>query len=96
MSKKLKPVLEKTLELGRSYVREDYQNKRLPLFLLWKGIMHLLVNNPEYRYILGPVSISNNYSKTSKKLMVAFIKEYYYNNELAAMVKPTKPFRDSI
>ncbi len=96
MSKKFKPVLSQTIELGRSYVAQEYQAKRLPLFLLWKGIMHFLLSNPEYRYILGPVSISNNYSKVSKQLMVAFIKKYYYNEEMASWVKPLKPFKGNI
>ena len=96
MSRKFRPVLEKTIELGRSYVVQEYQGKRLPLFLLWKGIMHFLVSNEDYRYIIGPVSISNSYSKVSKQLMVAFIKEHYYNQEMADLIKPTKPFKDNI
>lgn len=92
----LDPVLKQTLELGRSWVREEYQLKRLPLFLLWRGIMHFLLANREYRYILGPVSISNSYSKTSQTLIVEFVKRYYYNNELAAMVKPNRPFKGKI
>ncbi len=89
-------VLSQSLELGRSWVREEYQLKRLPLFLLWKGIMHFLFVNREYRYLLGPVSISNSYSKTSQTLIVEFIKRYYYNHELASMVKPKKPFNGKI
>lgn len=92
----LDPVLSQSLELGRSWVREEYQLKRLPLFLLWKGIMHFLLNNRQYRYLIGPVSISNSYSKTSQTLIVEFIKRYYYNHELAEMVKPNKPFKGKI
>ncbi|TXC78375.1 lysophospholipid acyltransferase family protein [Luteibaculum oceani] len=96
MGRKFRPILEKTIELGRSYVTQEYQNKRLPLFLLWKGIMAFLLRNEEYQYILGPVSISNEYSKVSKKLMVAFVKAHYYDHELAKWIKPTKPFNDTI
>jgi putative hemolysin len=96
LKKGLGEVLSQSLELGRSWVREEYQLKRLPLFLLWKGIMHFLLQNREYRYIIGPVSISNSYSKTSQTLIVEFIKRYYYNHELARMVKPNKPFKGKI
>lgn len=95
-SPKFNEIMSKSLELGRSFIREEYQLKRLPLFLLWKGIMNFILNNPEYRYIIGPVSISGAYSKTSKKVMVALIKKHYYNEELAAMVKPRKRFRTKI
>ncbi len=94
--KGLNPVLGQSLELGRSWVREEYQLKRLPLFLLWRGIMHFLLANREYRYIIGPVSISNSYSKTSQTIIVEFIKRYYFNHDLAKMVKPNKPFKGKI
>ena len=60
------PVLKKSLELGRSFIRKEYQQKPLPLFLLWKGILKYLIDNPRYRYLIGPVSISNTFSKFSK------------------------------
>jgi len=94
--KGLDPVLGQSLELGRSWVREEYQLKRLPLFMLWRGIMHFLLANRDYRYIIGPVSISNSYSKTSQTLIVEFIKRYYFNHELAALVTPNRPFKGQI
>ena len=92
-SEEMRPILRQTIELGRSFVREEYQVKRLPLFLLWKGIMQFLIGNPEYRYIIGPVSISNDYSRISKKIMVQFIKKHYYDHEMAQYVKPSKRFK---
>lgn len=86
------PVLAHSLELGRSYIVEDYQRKPLPLFLLWKGILAFLLQNRQYRYILGPVSISRQYSDLARGLMVAFLEHYYYNAELAAHLTPRKPF----
>ena len=96
MDEAISPVLEATIELGRSYVINEYQQKRLPLFLLWKGIMHVLVNNPDFRYIIGPVSISNDYSQVGKSLIVQFIKKHYYNHELAQFIKPSKKFKESV
>lgn len=88
-------ILEQSIELGRSYVTPEYQRARLPLFLLWKGILTVLLQNLGYRYLIGPVSISNDYSSVSKELIVGFIRKYYWNEELAAHVRPRKRFRPS-
>ncbi|QNL21514.1 lysophospholipid acyltransferase family protein [Hyphobacterium sp. CCMP332] len=87
------PYLEKSLELGRSFVVKKHQKKPLPLFLLWKGILHHLMHHPEYLYIIGPVSISNSYSRLSKNLLVAYIKKFHYNKELARFIKARKNFK---
>ncbi|MGB4776173.1 MAG: GNAT family N-acyltransferase [Daejeonella sp.] len=87
------PVLRKSLELGRSWVRKEYQQKPLPLFLLWKGILKYLINNPKYQYLIGPVSISNSFSKFSKSLIVDFIYKNHFDHELAQYVKPRKKFK---
>lgn len=87
------PVMEQAVELGRSYVVVEYQRQRLPLFLLWKGILHFLLKNPHYRYLYGPVSISKYYSNISRSLIVAYIHKHFYNHELAACLKSRKPFR---
>ena len=96
IKKPMLPVLKQSLELGRSFVREEYQMKRLPLFLLWKGLMNFILSNPEYRYIIGPVSISNSYSRISKQVIVNVIKKYYFDHEKAAWVKPKHRFRADI
>jgi len=86
-------VLEKSLELGRSFVVREYQRKPLPLFLLWKGLLYFLLKNPQYRYLLGPVSISNNYSPVSKDSIIKFITTHYVNRELARFIRPRKAYR---
>ncbi len=87
------PYLRKGIELGRSWIRKEYQQKPLPLYLLWKGILKYLLDNPEYRYMFGPVSISNNFSKFSKSLMVDFITKNHFDYELARYVKPKNKFK---
>lgn len=86
-------VLKEGLELGRSWIRKEYQQKPLPLFLLWKGILKYVVDNPRYRYLIGPVSISNSFSKFSKSLMVNFIYQNHFDYEMAELVKPRKKFK---
>ena len=87
------PVLRKSIELGRSFIRKEYQQKPLPLFLLWKGILKYLIDNPRYRYLIGPVSISNSFSNFSKSLIVDYINRNHFDHELAQFVKPRKKFK---
>ncbi|HMX41377.1 MAG TPA: lysophospholipid acyltransferase family protein, partial [Saprospiraceae bacterium] len=89
----LYPVLRQSVELGRSYVVPEYQKHRLPLFLLWKGILHFLLANPRYRYLYGPVSISKNYSDASKAVMVEFVRRFFFDPQLSKWVLPRKPYR---
>ncbi|RVT96502.1 lysophospholipid acyltransferase family protein [Mucilaginibacter limnophilus] len=89
----LTPVLKKSLELGRSFIRKEYQQRPLPLFLLWKGILKFLLDNPRYRYLIGPVSISNSFSTLSKSLIVDYINRNHFDHELAQFVKPRKKFK---
>jgi len=81
------------LELGRSFVRVEYQKSYAPLLLLWRGIAQFLVRNPKYKVLFGPVSISNNYCSTSRQLMVTFLREYRQSPELAPLVRARNPFR---
>ncbi|MEL6253741.1 MAG: GNAT family N-acyltransferase, partial [Bacteroidota bacterium] len=96
MKNGMKDVLEQSLELGRSFILPAYQKKRLPLFLLWKGISTYLENNPNYKYVIGPVSISNAYSELSKQFIVSLIKKYYFDPELAVYIKARKRFLTKI
>jgi putative hemolysin len=92
IKRKFAPRLSESLELGRSFVTRDYQKKAIPLFLLWKGIMVFLLKHSEYRYLIGPVSISNDLSGFSKSLIVEFIRSYFYDSGLSKFVVPKKDF----
>ena len=92
IKKNFKSHLNESIELGRSFIIKDYQKKPLPLFLLWKGLLFFLLKNTDYRYLIGPVSISNDFSKFSKSLIVEFIKKHFYDNELAQNIRPRKDF----
>jgi len=92
MKKTFNPILEESLELGRSFIVKEYQRKPLPLFLLWKGIVFYLSKNPDYRYLIGPVSISNEYSDFSKGLIIRFIKKNYFDKKMYKHIKARKKF----
>ncbi|MCW3788055.1 lysophospholipid acyltransferase family protein [Plebeiibacterium sediminum] len=93
LDEKMVPVLKNSIELGRSFVIKEFQQKPLPLFLLWQGILNILMKNKEVEYIIGPVSISNDFSRFSKDLLIAFIKKHCYDHELAKFVQPKKEFK---
>ena len=93
MKKGFRGILQQSLELGRSFIVAEYQRKPLPLFLLWKGILYFLLKNPQCRYLIGPVSISNSYSEKSKELIIRHIMANYYDYEKAALVAPRKRFK---
>lgn len=93
IKKSFAEYLSKSVELGRSFIVKDYQKKVIPLFLLWKGIMVFLLKHPSYRYLIGPVSISNDLSKFSKSLIVDYIKKWFFSSELAWYIKPRNEFK---
>jgi len=76
----MKPYMYRGLELGRSFVQPKYWGKR-SLDYLWYGIGALLKSNPQYRYLFGPVSISNSYPQPAKDLLVYFYSKYFGTEE---------------
>ncbi|MEX2403933.1 MAG: GNAT family N-acyltransferase [Balneolales bacterium] len=85
--------IDPALEMGRSFIRTEYQRSYTPLLLLWKGIGHYVVKYPKYKILFGPVSINRDYHTFSRHLMVTFLKINNYLPELARKVKPKTPFR---
>jgi len=81
------------LELGRSFVRPEYQRQYAPLLLLWKGIARLLSTHPETPMLFGAVSISNDYNQASREMIFRFFEARMQEDELAGMIEPRRPFR---
>src|SRR5882762_1870711 len=81
------------IELGRSFVRAEYQRSFSALLLLWRGIGRFLLRSPHYAVLFGPVSISSSYAPPSRQLMVDYLKANNIEAELARHVKPRRPFR---
>lgn len=86
-------MMSQSIEMGRAFIIKDYQQKPMPLFLLWKGIVHITLRYPEHKYLIGGVSISNQFSNFSKSLMVEFMKSHYYDPYIAQYVRPKKEFK---
>ena len=84
------------LELGRSFVRTEYQGQAAPLALLWRGIGEYLVRNAECKILFGPVSISRAYAGLSRRLIVEFLSKLRGGHELGPLVKPRNPPRERL
>ena len=86
-------MMEQTIEMGRAFIIKEYQQKPMPLFLLWKGIVHVTLRYPHHKYLMGGVSISNQFSDFSKSLMIEFMKSHYYDPYIAQYIQPKKEFK---
>jgi putative hemolysin len=89
----LHQMMSNTIEMGRAFIIGEYQQKPMPLFLLWKGIVHVTLRYPEYKYLMGGVSISNKFSDFSKSLMIEFMKSHYYDPYIAQYIRPKKEYK---
>ena len=86
-------LLGPALELGRSFVRTEYQKSFASLMLLWKGIAEYVSRNPRYCRLIGPVSISNDYLPLSRELLVGFLRKKNFELLAPTLVRPKRPFR---
>jgi putative hemolysin len=85
------------LELGRSFVRPEYQRQYAPLLLLWKGIARFVAAHPETPVLFGAVSISNEYSSLSREMIVRYFEQRRVKDEdgreFADLIHARTPFR---
>jgi putative hemolysin len=84
------------LELGRSFVRPEYQRQYAPLLLLWKGIARLVATHPETPLLFGAVSISNDYNQASREMIFRFFESRMQEDDLAGLIEPRRPFRPGL
>lgn len=87
-SRRLNDVLRQSIELGRSFVVPDDRQRSQTLLLLWRGILLVLLRNPAYRYLMGPVSMPGGYAVAAKGLLIDYIKTNHWNAELARFAVP--------
>jgi putative hemolysin len=94
---KIKPAffekLGPSIELGRSFVRREYQRSYTPLMLLWRAIGQQVCQFPRYRQLMGPVTISAEYTPASQALIVDLLSRPEFRSAYADCVEPRKPFK---
>lgn len=79
------------LEMGRSFIRKEYQRNFSSLLLLWKGIARLIVRQPRYHSLFGPVSITSEYSAASREMLETYLREACFKSEWARLIRPRNP-----
>ncbi|MFP6900307.1 MAG: GNAT family N-acyltransferase, partial [Opitutales bacterium] len=83
------------VELGRSFIRPEYQRKFALLGLLWRGIGEFLNRQPGCCVLYGPVSISADYAPLSRNLMVRFLRRKKWSSSMARRARAKHSFRGS-
>lgn len=89
------PYFDKGIELGRSFVQPRYWGKR-SLEYLWQGIGAFLAKNPEYRYLLGPVSLSAALPKRAQTYLVYFYQLYFPSPKNLAFARDSYHLSDQL
>lgn len=84
-----------TIELGRSFVRPEYQSSKAgakaiySLDNLWDGLGALTVIHPEIRYLFGKVTMYPSYSHECRDMILYFLSKHFPDPD--ALVRPITP-----
>lgn len=84
------------IELGRSFIRPEYQRQFAPLLLLWKGISAFVARHPECSTLIGAVSVSNQYSPASRELIARYFERQKMPVSWRGAVKARRPLRGNL
>lgn len=91
----IKNYLPYTIELGRSFVRLEYQSSKagakaiFALDNLWDGLGALTVLHPEIRYLFGKFTMYPSYDKECRDMLLYFLRKHFPDNDkLAAPFAP--------
>ena len=93
----LEDYLPYTLELGRSFVRPEYQSSRAGakaiyvLDNLWDGLGAVTVNYRDMKYLFGKVTMYPNYTARCRDLILFFLNKYFPDPD--GLVRPIRPLR---
>lgn len=85
--------LNPALEMGRSFIRTEYQRKPQCMPTLWRAILRYCAAKPQYKQLYGPVSINPEYSQASRDLILAYLKNNKVASDLAGLVRAKNPPR---
>lgn len=86
--KEMAPVLAVSIELGRSFLAREYQRRPNSLLMLWKGILYVLLKHQQFRNMIGPVTISGEFTSASKMVIATWLRGEFCNSALARYVRP--------
>lgn len=83
------------LELGRSFVRPDFQSSKsgrkslYTLDNLWDGLGALICENPGIKYFYGKMTMYQSYNKLARDYILYFLDKHFGDRE--ALLTPKEP-----
>lgn len=92
--------LPATLELGRSFVRLEYQSSKagskalFALDNLWDGLGALTVVHPEIKYLFGKMTMYPSYNSECRDMLLYFLSKHFPDPE--HLVTPITPLSTDI
>jgi len=93
----LDEYLPYTLELGRSFVRPEYQSSRAGakaiyvLDNLWDGLGSLTVIHEDIRYLFGKVTMYPSYTAVCRDMILYFLNKYFPDPD--GLVRPIRALK---
>lgn len=90
-------ILPNTMELGRSFVRPEYQSSKAgakalyALDNLWDGLGALTVLRPEIKYLFGKVTMYPNYCEECRDMILYFMRKHFPDHD--CLVTPKRPLQ---
>lgn len=91
----MKEYLPVTIELGRSFVRLEYQSSKAgakalyALDNLWDGLGALTVVHPEIKYLFGKVTMYPGYNRECRNMILYFMQKHFADPD--NLVRPRNP-----
>ena len=95
----LNEILPVTIELGRSFVRPEYQTTRegvralFALDNLWDGLGALTIVYPQVKYMFGKMTMYPSYVRDCRDMLLCFLSLYFKDEE--GLVVPIDPLPDT-
>ena len=98
----IKEFLPYTIELGRSFVRPEYQSSRMgakslyALDNLWDGLGALMVSIPQSKYFFGKATIYPSFKEDARSFIMYFMHKYFPDNDNLVFPKIPVKFDDNL
>lgn len=96
----MRDYLPYTIELGRSFVRPEYQSSRAGakaiyvLDNLWDGLGSLTIVHPDMKYLFGKVTMYPSYIQACRDMILFFMNKHFPDRD--KLVTPITPLKTDI
>jgi hypothetical protein len=87
----IRKYLPHTMELGRSFVKPEYQSTAMgrkslyALDNLWDGLGAIIIDNRQIRYLFGKVTMYTHYNVQARNMILYFMLKYFPDRDNLAV-----------